>query len=729
MSKIIFFTVVVFVLFAGERLQAGFEPIIETSGQAQWKAGPNTPEAVRVSEGIKFPCQFTAQDARFYWDCSVSVDLTKSATIELELSCPNSEAVQSVGLYLKSGKGWYLWIKPIVKSGRQKFFLQIKDVATEGHPAGWNKITGVRISFQNNLAANTYITLQRLAAGNSGIILVNGTSSAPDNGERKIAEKTTSRLSKWLEDIGVAHSVLDDEDIAGGRVRSAAVIILPYNPHLSDREMRQLAKLSANGSKLIVFYGTDPRLAELLGMRLGKYQAAGEPGHWSFFIFNRAAPAGIPPKIIQESGNIFTVFPDSENSKIIANWQDADGKTLSDPAWVQSDKGVWMTHILLGEDSENKKKMLLALLGQYEKGVWKEATQNANGQAKHINGADGATNQRIKTDEFRGVWNHSGMGLYPGDWNKTCKLLAASGITAVFPNMLWPGVAHYPSKYVRQSEQSKPFGDQAAQCVAATRSTGLELHVWKVCWSLGWTPKEFIENMRKQGRLQKNSKNETINWLCPSDPANIALELNTIIEAVIRYDIDGVHLDYIRYPDDKTCFCAGCRQRYENWSGQTVKSWPKDVSSGGLSGNYKTWRSSQITEFVRTVRREMKKVKPQVKFSAAVYPKYPECIESIGQDWGLWLKEGIVDFVCPMDYLPTVSSFREILYRQMALQNGNKRIYPGIGATLSEGDLGSEIFLGQIRALRERGAGGFVLFDLNPSLAANFLPLVREGDR
>jgi hypothetical protein len=32
-----------------------------------------------------------------------------------------------------------------------------------------------------------------------------------------------------------------------------------------------------------------------------------------------------------------------------------------------------------------------------------------------------------------------------------------------------------------------------------------------------------------------------------------------------------------------------------------------------------------------------------------------------------------------------------------------------------------------LRVLRERGAGGFILFDLNPSLAANFLPLIGEG--
>jgi len=709
-------------LLAATNSQAGFEPVMATSDPSQWQAGPGMPEATSAGDGIKFQCSFNGQLSRFYWDYPLSVDLTKSATLELELSCPDNGAVQSVGLYLKSGKGWYLWIRPVVKSGRQKLFLQVKDAATEGRPAGWGKITGVRVSFQNNLAAKTFITFHRLKAGNSGIVLVNGTSSAPDKEERKVADKAAERLSKWLEDAGVCHSVLDDDDIAGGRVRSAAVIILPYNPHLGDREMNQLEKLSANGSKLIVFYNSNPRLAELLDMQLGKYQAAGEPGRWSYFIFNSSAPAGIPRKIIQDSGNIFTVFPIAGKGRIIAYWQDISGRTLSDPAWVQSEKGAWMTHILLGEDSENKTKMLVALLGHYDSGLRQVTAQNAVRQHENIAGA--SCNQRGRANEFRGVWDHSGLGLYPGNWKKTCQILAQSGITAVFPNMLWAGADHFPGKYVSQIEESKPFGDQMAQCVKAARASGLEIHVWKVCWNLGKAPKDFAASMRKQGRAQKNARGEPQNWLCPSDPANIALELSTIAEVVSRYDIDGIHLDYIRYPDANSCYCAGCRARFEKWSGQPVAKWPAEVLSGTRENSFKKWRSLQITEFVRKVRAEIRQIKPNVQLSAAVYPKYPDCLESIGQDWGLWLKEGTVDFVCPMDYFPNVSSFRETVGRQLAMQTKGRRIYPGLGVTLDEGDLKREVFLGQLRTLRELDSGGFMLFDLNPSLADNFLPLL-----
>jgi len=280
-----------------------------------------------------------------------------------------------------------------------------------------------------------------------------------------------------------------------------------------------------------------------------------------------------------------------------------------------------------------------------------------------------------------------------------------------------------------QPEQSKAYGNQLAQCAAAARGAGLEIHAWKVCWNLALADKNLVEKLKKQGRLQRDNRGVSLPWLCPSDPANVELELNTIVEVLENYDVDGIHLDYIRYPDGNACYCPGCRERYENFSGQPVGNWPAEVISGKREKSYKAWRRAQITKFVQTVRREMKKIKPQAKLSAAVYPKYPECAESMGQDWGSWLKEGTVDFVCPMDYMPSASSFREILARQLALPNGSGRIYPGIGATLDTGDLPGEIFLDQLRALRECQAGGFMLFDLNPSLAANFLPLIAARTR
>ena len=91
------------------------------------------------------------------------------------------------------------------------------------------------------------------------------------------------------------------------------------------------------------------------------------------------------------------------------------------------------------------------------------------------------------------------MGAYPGDWDRTCKELAEAGFNMVIPNMLWAGVAHYPSDVLPRSKTYDEYGDQITQCLAAAKKYGLEVHVWKVNHNPGHlSPRDFIDRMRTQ---------------------------------------------------------------------------------------------------------------------------------------------------------------------------------------------------------------------------------------
>ena len=96
--------------------------------------------------------------------------------------------------------------------------------------------------------------------------------------------------------------------------------------------------------------------------------------------------------------------------------------------------------------------------------------------------------QPSKPVEGRACWNHSGTGAYEGDWDRTAKELAENGFNMVLPNMLWGGVAHYPSDVLPRSQTFEKHGDQIAQCVAAAKKYGLQVHVWKVNWNLSTAP-------------------------------------------------------------------------------------------------------------------------------------------------------------------------------------------------------------------------------------------------
>ena len=447
-----------------------------------------------------------------------------------------------------------------------------------------------------------------------------------------------------------------------------------------------------------------------------------------------------------------------------------------------------MSHVLLEDDDARKRELLLGLVGFCLPSVWKEAAdrsmagagkvgpyrgtgesvESIRRQAQGESGKEAvslldqaqaraeamrdhyashnypqavedsrelktaltrayALVQTTRAGEFRGVWDHEGTGLYPGDWPRTARLLAGAGMTAVFPNIAWGGVAHYAGAVLPLSFSAGQYGDQLKACVTACRREGLEVHAWIVCWNLGPSPRAEVDRLRRAGRLMQTDKGDTLEWLCSSDPSNRARLAESAGEIARRYEVAGVHLDYIRYPAANACFCSGCRERFGRSQGKDPAGWPASARSGGLAEAYRAWRCAQVTAAVRQVRDAVRKANPQVKLSAAVWPGYPDTRAGIGQDWGAWLKSGDVDFVCPMDYAEELAAFGGMLDRQLALPGAKGRVYPGIGVTSAESRLPPDQVIEQIRRTRQAGVPGFILFDLNPTLAREVLPLLGAG--
>lgn len=620
------------------------------------------------------------------------------------------------------------------------------------------------------------------------IVLVRGTVSAPNTAERNYAARLTVLFERWLTDIGIPHATIDDEKVAGS-LESARLVILCYNPNPPAPQLAALRQFVERGGKLMVFYSSSPDLAALMHMRLGDYMSAPLGGRWSRFTFNTSAPPHVPDAVIQESRNIRPVYPAASTAKIIARWTNGSEQAF-EPAWVQSGRGLWMSHVLLNDgDSRRKKQMLLALIAACVPDVWQHAAGRSIESVCRFGDVEGfgpivdrirnemegrrglreigdliaragtlhrrlpqmmaehryveavssarridrlvieafARTQESGPGELRGIWDHTGTGLYPRDWKETCRILASNGVTDIFSNMAWPGIAHYPSRAVSQSVIAARRGDQLAQCVAAAREARLRVHVWKVCWNLSKAPESFVSRMRKEGRLQVSDTGAHLKWLCPSNTENLKMEKDTIREIAGNYDIDGIHLDYIRYPDSHACYCPVCRRNFEKSLGREVPNWPAHARSAPLKDRYRSWREEQITRMVRDIRAFLKKEHPSVKLSAAVYGRYPLCAASVGQDWGSWLRDNLVDFVCPMNYTEDLARFETLVEMQTRLPSAAGRIIPGIGVTAAESNLNAFQVIEQIRALRKEGAAGYLLFDLNRHTEEEILPYLRMG--
>jgi uncharacterized lipoprotein YddW (UPF0748 family) len=324
------------------------------------------------------------------------------------------------------------------------------------------------------------------------------------------------------------------------------------------------------------------------------------------------------------------------------------------------------------------------------------------------------------------MWNHSGTGAYPGDWERSMRELKKAGFNAIVPNMWWAGRAHYDSTYLPHSKTFQKYGDQIAQCVAAAKKYGIEVHPWKVNWNLSGAPKEFVDKLRAEGRLQMDPKGKEILWLCPSNPKNFELDLNTKLEEAKNYDIDGIHFDYIRYPGRQGCYCQGCRKRFEKKLGRKVEHWPADVYDGPLADAYTEFRCEQISRLVKATSEAVRKIKPQCKISAAVFNSYPSCRKSVGQDWVLWCKKGWLDFVCPMNYIRNDGVFAERVAGQVKLVGDSVPLYSGIGVLLKWTKTPEEV-VRQIELAREAGADGVILFNYSDRLPRDLFPKLAAG--
>jgi uncharacterized lipoprotein YddW (UPF0748 family) len=438
-----------------------------------------------------------------------------------------------------------------------------------------------------------------------------------------------------------------------------------------------------------------------------------------------------------------------------------------------------MGHIVTGEDLESKQDFLLAMVGHFEPSAWRDAAHHALSGAVRIGPftewaeleaflqrrgpetsagsqisshwqqarAEAATMAELLADqryqetiaraarvrsllseayvlahkprdgEFRAVWNHSGTGDL-ADWDEAMRALSQAGFNAVVPNMWWGGVAHYASDLLPRSATFEEKGDQIAQAVEAGKRYGVEVHPWKVNFRLGRTTPEFTQQMREAGRLQMQVDGEVTQWLCPSHPDNQRLEIDTMVEVARNYDVDGVHFDYIRYPGEESCYCDGCRARFEAHLGQTVPDWPEDCHRGPLSQQYRDWRCEQINAVVRGTAEQVRAIKPHVKISAAVFSGYPGTKRSIGQDWLLWCREGWLDFVCPMNYTTSDSGFRSMVESQMGHLQGAVPLVTGIG----HWRISDEQAIGQVEISRSLGSDGFILFNMGAALAERGLP-------
>lgn len=223
--------------------------------------------------------------------------------------------------------------------------------------------------------------------------------------------------------------------------------------------------------------------------------------------------------------------------------------------------------------------------------------------------------------------------------------------TTIYPSQYepWDGcLSGFPGK--------SPGYDALQFAIDECHKRGMEVHAWVVTIPVGKWNSYGCRQLRKRfPRLIKRIDQD--GYMNPEATQTGCYLAEMCREIVQRYDVDGIHLDYIRYPE----------------------TWKFRISKDQARGN--------ITRIVEKIHQAVKKEKPWVKMSCSPIGKFDDlsrywshgwnAYTKVAQDAQAWLKDGLMDELFPMMYFrgdqffPFAIDWKEHSY--------GKIIAPGLG--------------------------------------------------
>ena len=292
--------------------------------------------------------------------------------------------------------------------------------------------------------------------------------------------------------------------------------------------------------------------------------------------------------------------------------------------------------------------------------------------------------------------------------------------------------AFYASSYEPWSDRygyTYPGFDPLAVAIDEAHRNGIELHAYMnvfTMWSGAAPPQSplHIYNTHREW-VMVNSSGVPMNpaaseyaYASPAIPEYIDHLMNVFMEVVEKYDVDGIHLDRIRYPNSNYSYDSTSIARFKQETG---------LSSPYVDPyRWAQWRRDQVNRFVYRLYDGIMKRKPWVKLSAAVWGNYYDGFTSKLQDPRAWLKNGKIDIVAPMIYETNMGVYQSLLNNH-ARNSWARHVYGGIGANVfsSHPFSASEIFQ-QIDIARQVLAEGSVLYSAT-SLSQELVQSLSKG--
>jgi uncharacterized lipoprotein YddW (UPF0748 family) len=341
------------------------------------------------------------------------------------------------------------------------------------------------------------------------------------------------------------------------------------------------------------------------------------------------------------------------------------------------------------------------------------------------------TERKRAQAEIRAIWLDRGTIVRAKSEQDLAKIFdqfAAAGFNTVFFETLNASYPIYPSRIAPQQNPLTKGWDPLASAVKLAHERGMELHAWVWMFAAANRRHNAILNQPAdypgpvlkahpdwamfdaRGRLfDPNNKKA---FFDPANPEVRNYLMSLLDEIATRYNVDGIQLDYIRYPfqdpsvNQTYGYGRAARQQFQALTG--VDPVNVKVSDRLLWQKWTNFRIQQIDSFVTAVSQRLRSQRPNLILSTAVFPlPRSERLQRLQQNWEDWAIRGEVDLMIPMTYALDTRGL-QILAQPVLSQSslGSALILPGIRLL----NLPNMVAVDQIQLLRDLPTGGYALF-------------------
>ena len=334
----------------------------------------------------------------------------------------------------------------------------------------------------------------------------------------------------------------------------------------------------------------------------------------------------------------------------------------------------------------------------------------------------GCQQSKMITGGVRAIWVTRGDFRTADDIKQIMEDCSEGGFNTVIFQVRGNATVFYPSKIEPWAEQfdfKSPGFDPLAVAIQEAHQRGMELHTW-INVIPAWrglhppaSPDQLYNKHPDWFWYDQRGNRQPLSTfyvsLNPCLPEVREYLVDVFQEVVANYPVDGVHMDYIRFPSEPPAIPAGSDIDYP----RDARTLALYLQATGLTPDadkaaWDKWRTDQVTQLVADIRSMMRWTRPSTALSASVGADYDESLRFFRDD-RRWAKEKLIDAAFPMAYRPDVASFDTRISDWVSMPD-TVTVVPGLWFAPNLGtEEGIEVARGQIKSSLEK-AGNVCVF-------------------